>query len=144
MSLQAHQMANRNLTALFTTEITGSETFIHLAHQGHPHGRPDAWRASYRDRGCRFPPISTRPIYIFFEGNKPGRPGSLLTRPEGGTVMASITLDKLAHSYLGETQDGRDFALKELDYKWKTAEPMHCWDLRVAARPLCSTSFQAC
>ncbi|MBV6649857.1 MAG: ABC transporter ATP-binding protein, partial [Hoeflea sp.] len=33
--------------------------------------------------------------------------------------MASITLDKLAHSYLPNPQTDADFALKELDYKWE-------------------------
>ncbi|MEQ8306816.1 MAG: ABC transporter ATP-binding protein [Hoeflea sp.] len=33
--------------------------------------------------------------------------------------MASITLDKLAHSYLPNPQSDADFALKELDYKWE-------------------------
>jgi glycerol transport system ATP-binding protein len=33
--------------------------------------------------------------------------------------MASITLDKLAHSYLPNPQTDADFALKELDYQWE-------------------------
>ena len=33
--------------------------------------------------------------------------------------MASITLDKLAHSYLPNPQTDADFALKELDYEWE-------------------------
>lgn len=33
--------------------------------------------------------------------------------------MASITLDKLAHSYLPNPQTDADFALKEIDYKWE-------------------------
>jgi glycerol transport system ATP-binding protein len=33
--------------------------------------------------------------------------------------MASITLDKLAHSYYPNPKTDADFALKELDYKWE-------------------------
>jgi glycerol transport system ATP-binding protein len=33
--------------------------------------------------------------------------------------MASITLDKLAHSYSANPRTDADFALKEIDYKWE-------------------------
>ncbi len=33
--------------------------------------------------------------------------------------MASITLDKLAHSYLSNPKTDADFALKEIDYEWQ-------------------------
>jgi ABC-type Fe3+/spermidine/putrescine transport system ATPase subunit len=33
--------------------------------------------------------------------------------------MASITLDKLAHSYCRIRKTDADFALKEIDYKWE-------------------------
>ncbi len=33
--------------------------------------------------------------------------------------MASITLDKLAHSYYSNPKSDADFALKEIDYKWE-------------------------
>lgn len=114
--------AMRFVTRLSVTELTGSETFIHLDHAGTRwvgviHGVHDLQPG--RDLPVYLDPAH---IYIFSEDGDLVSPPPTRWPPEGLTNMAKITLDNLAHSYLANPTSEDDFALKELNHDWTDGE----------------------
>ena len=108
-------------THLSVTELTGSETFVHLDHHG------DKWVGLVHGvhdlkLGSALPSTSTRRIFISLAK----RANWLHQRPMRWQPeernMAKITLDNLAHSYLPNPQGEDDFALKELNHDWGDGE----------------------
>jgi glycerol transport system ATP-binding protein len=119
MSLHQPQGKSMKLDCtISTTEITGSESFIHLQSKGihmvalmHGVHRVEIGDAS--------PPISTRKICLSSIATKTWSSHRVRMVRIEDPVMASITLDKLAHSYCRTRKTDADFALKEIDYQWE-------------------------
>ncbi len=105
------------------TEITGSESFIHLDHAGQrwvalAHGvRPIAvdsevtvWLVPER-------------LFVFGDRRRPRRGARHVERGlRGSTAMARITLDGIAHSYQPNPTAASDWALKEIDHVWENGQ----------------------
>jgi ABC-type multidrug transport system fused ATPase/permease subunit len=104
------------------TEITGSETFVHLDHHG------DRWVGLVH--GVRDLAIGSEltvyldpsHVYIFSkDGNAGGKPRRLCDRGLRSTEHGKITLDNLAHSYL-PNPPARTTTRSRNDHVWADGE----------------------
>ena len=71
--------------------------------------------------------------------------GSAVRGAVRSETMARINLDHIRHAYGPNPKKPSDYSLKEAHHpNGTTAAPMRCSGRLAAARPRCSTSFQAC